>query len=88
MGEPRTKAERPGGGMVALSLVREPEARGCGGIERLTFRTDTDEVRIGRGAATSHQRDLFAEALQPMPLFARGYSGALEVAATMLAPAA
>jgi glucose-6-phosphate dehydrogenase assembly protein OpcA len=87
-GRAGTKAERPDGGTVALSLVREPEARGCGGIERLTFRTDTDEVRIGRGAATSHQRDLFAEALQPMPLFARGYSGALEAAAAMLAPAA
>jgi glucose-6-phosphate dehydrogenase assembly protein OpcA len=78
------KAVRPDGGMVALSLVRDPEAPGCGGIETLTFRTDTDEVRIGRGAATSRLRDLFAEALQPMPSFARGYADALEAAAAML----
>jgi glucose-6-phosphate dehydrogenase assembly protein OpcA len=83
-GRAGAKAVRTDGGPVALSLVRDPEARGCGGIEKLTFRTDTDEVRIGRGAATSHLRDLFAEALQPMPSFARGYSDALEAAAAML----
>ena len=64
---------RPDGGAVALSLTRDPEARGCGGIERLAFRTDADEVRIGRGAATSRLRDLFAEALRPIPSYARGY---------------
>jgi glucose-6-phosphate dehydrogenase assembly protein OpcA len=83
-GRAGAKAVRPDGGTVALSLVHDPEARGCGGIETLTFRTDTDEVRIGRGAATSRLRDLFAEALQPMPSFARGYADALEAAAAML----
>jgi glucose-6-phosphate dehydrogenase assembly protein OpcA len=83
-GRAGAKAVRPDGGTVALSLVRDPEAPGCGGIERVTFRTDTDEVRIGRGAATSRLRDLFAEALQPMPSFARGYAEALEAAAAML----
>jgi len=83
-GRAGVKAVRTDGGPVLLSLVRDREARGCGGIEKLTFRTDTDEVRIGRGAATSRLRDLFAEALQPMPSFARGYSDALEAAAAML----
>jgi glucose-6-phosphate dehydrogenase assembly protein OpcA len=83
-GRAGAKAERPDGGTVALLLVRDPKTRGCGGVERLTFRTDTDEVGIGRGAATSRLRDLFAEALQPMPSFARGYSDALEAAVAML----
>jgi hypothetical protein len=67
-----------------VSLTRDPEARGCGGIETLTFRAGADEVRIGRGAATSRLRNLFAEALQPMPSFARGYAEALGAAAAML----
>ena len=75
---------RPDGGAVALSLERDPDARGCGGVEKLTFRTDSDEVKIRRGAATSRLRDVFAEALQPMPSFARGYADALEAAAAML----
>lgn len=79
------KAQRPDGGPVALSLVRDPDARGCGGVEGLTFRTDADEVRIGRGAATSGLRDLFAEALMPTPSFARGYPEALGAVAAMLA---
>jgi hypothetical protein len=69
---------------VALSLTRDSEARGCGGIEKLTFRSDAEEVSIGRGAATSRLRDLFAEALQPTPSFARGYAEALGAAAAML----
>ena len=69
---------------MALSLEREPDARGCGGIEKLTFRTDSDEVKIRRGAATSRLRDLFAEALQPTPSFARGYPEALGAVAAML----
>jgi glucose-6-phosphate dehydrogenase assembly protein OpcA len=87
-GRAGAKAVRPDGGPVALSLVHDPEARGCGGIEKLTFRTDTDEVRIGRGAATSRLRNLFAEALQPMPSFARGYPETLDAIAAMLTPAA
>ncbi|MEK6328081.1 MAG: glucose-6-phosphate dehydrogenase assembly protein OpcA [Actinomycetota bacterium] len=87
-GRAEAKAVRADGGAVALSLAGEPEARGCGGIENLTFRTDADEVRIGRGAATSRLRDLFAEALQPMPSFARGYQESLGAVAAMLPPAA
>jgi glucose-6-phosphate dehydrogenase assembly protein OpcA len=84
-GRTRGKALRPDGGQVALSLTRDPEARGCGGIERLTFQADGDEVRVGRGAATSSLRDLFAEALRPLPSFARGYREALGAVAAMLA---
>ncbi len=80
----RAAVKRPGGGRVALSLAPNPEARGCGGIESITFRAGSDELTLERGAATSRLRDLFAEALQPQPSFARGYSEALGVAATML----
>ena len=78
------KAMRSDGEAVSLSLEPDPDARGCGGIEKLTFRTDSDEVKIRRGAATSRLRDVFAEALQPMPSFARGYEDALEAATAML----
>jgi glucose-6-phosphate dehydrogenase assembly protein OpcA len=84
-GRAEAKAARPDGGQVSLTLSRDPEARGCGGIERLSFRTDADEVGIGRGAATSRLRDLFAEALQPIPSFARGYPESLGAVAAMLA---
>lgn len=83
-GRARAKAVRPDGGPVSLSLERDPGARGCGGIEELTFRADSDEVKIRRGAATNRLRDLFAEALQPMPSYARGYADALEAALGML----
>ena len=86
-GRARTKAVRDDGGPVTMSVARDREGRGCGGIERLVFRTATDEVRIGRGAATSRLRDLFAEALQPTPSYARGYIEALGSVTAMLAPA-
>ena len=86
-GRAEAKAVRADGGAVTLSLTGEPGARGCGGVERLTFRTATDEVGIGRGAATSGLRDLFAEALRPIPSYARGYAESLEAVAAMLAPA-
>lgn len=87
-GRARAKAVRADDGGVAVSLTRDPDARGCGGIETLTFGTDADEVRIGRGAATSRLRDLFAEALRPIPSYTRGYAESLEAATAMLAPAA
>jgi glucose-6-phosphate dehydrogenase assembly protein OpcA len=74
---------RPDGTPVELSLSRDTKARGCGGIESLTLRADSSEVRVARGAATSHLRDLFAEALQPLSSFGRGYLEAL-TAATVL----
>jgi glucose-6-phosphate dehydrogenase assembly protein OpcA len=87
-GRARVQAVRPDGGTVTVSLTHDAEARGCGGIEKLTLRTEGDEVSIGRGAATSRHRDLFAEALQPTPSFARGYAESLEAATAMLAQAA
>jgi glucose-6-phosphate dehydrogenase assembly protein OpcA len=77
-------AERGDGGPVALSLSRDPHARGCGGIEALVFSSGSGEVRVARGAATSGLRDLFAEALQPRPSFSRGYPDALQAAVAML----
>ena len=69
---------------MALSLERDPEARGCGGVETLTLRADSEEVGLRRGAATNRLRDLFAEASQPLASFARGYEDALRSAAAML----
>jgi glucose-6-phosphate dehydrogenase assembly protein OpcA len=83
-GRARGKALRADGSPVSLSLEGAPDAPGCAGIEKLTFRTDSDEVKIRRGAATSRLRDLFAEALQPTPWFARGYPEALGAVAAML----
>jgi glucose-6-phosphate dehydrogenase assembly protein OpcA len=77
-------AARLDGGEVGLSVAPAPEAGGCGGVEALTFRAGSDEVRLSRGAATNRLRDLFAEALQPLPSFARGYLDALTAAAAML----
>jgi glucose-6-phosphate dehydrogenase assembly protein OpcA len=82
-GRARATATRPDGRDVSLSLSPDPQARGCGGIEGLRLKSDADEVKINRGAATSRLRDLFAEALQPIPSFARGYPEALEAAASM-----
>jgi hypothetical protein len=86
-GRAKARAARPDGGAVAVSLTRDPEARGCGGIEQLSFRTETDEVSIERGAATSTLRDLFAEALRPIASYASGYADSLGAVAAMLAPA-
>lgn len=78
------KTTRADGGEVEIKLAQTPHAVGCGGIEDLTFRAGSHEVLVGRGGATSSLRDLFAEALQPMASFARGYADAVGVAATMV----
>lgn len=77
-------ATRPGGGTVALSLRRDPGARGCGGIETLVLRAGSDEIRVTRGGATSRFRDMFAEALQPLSSYGRGYLDALGAATAMV----
>jgi glucose-6-phosphate dehydrogenase assembly protein OpcA len=87
-GRGRGSVKKPDGGTVAVSIERDPEARGCGGVETLTLRTDAEEVGVSRGAATSRLRDLFAEALMPLASFARGYAEALQSAAAMLDGAA
>ena len=74
---------RPDGAAVNLSLSRDAGARGCGGIESLTLRAGENEVRVGRRAATSRWRDLFAEALQPLSSFGQGYAEALSAAAIL-----
>ena len=83
-GQALGRAVRPDGGVVELSLGRDPRARGCGGVETLTLRADSDEVTVTRGAATNRLRDLFAEALMPLASFARGYAEALGAATAML----
>jgi glucose-6-phosphate dehydrogenase assembly protein OpcA len=83
-GRLRAEAARADGGTVSLTLEPDPEIRGCGGIEELALRAGSDEVRIGRGGATHRLRDLFAEALRPLPSFARGYPEAVAQAEDML----
>ncbi len=78
------RASRPDGAEVAISLTRDPCAGGCGGVETVTFAAGAERVALGRGAATTTLRDVFAEALQPLPSFARGYLDALRAAAAML----
>jgi glucose-6-phosphate dehydrogenase assembly protein OpcA len=78
------RVSRPDGGAVTLALKRDPGAPGCGGVEALTLRAGSEEIHLSRGAATNRLRDLFAEALQPLPSFARGYLDALTTAAAML----
>jgi glucose-6-phosphate dehydrogenase assembly protein OpcA len=80
----RGRVTKPDGGAVALSLERDPEARGCGGVEMLTLRAGAEHVGLRRGAATSRLRDLFAEALMPLASFARGYADAVRSAAAMM----
>jgi glucose-6-phosphate dehydrogenase assembly protein OpcA len=80
----RAEAVRADGAAVAVTLERDPGARGCGGIEKLALRAGSDEVRIVRGAATHQLRDLFAEALRPLPSFTRGYAEAVAQAEEML----
>jgi glucose-6-phosphate dehydrogenase assembly protein OpcA len=76
-------ATRADGAAVNLSLARDPGARGCGGIESIALRAREGEVRVGRRAATSRWRDLFAEALQPLSSYGRGYREALSAAAIL-----
>ncbi len=83
-GRAHGQATRADGSGVQVSLTHDQHAQGCGGIEALTFKAASDEVKIGRGAATSRLRDLFAEALQPTPTFARGYADALGAAVAMV----
>ena len=81
----RVRAIRPDGGGVSIELSQGSDGGGCGGVDALTFEADGgDEVKVTRGGATSTMRDLFAEALQPQPAFARGYSLAVAAAANIV----
>jgi len=77
-------AMRSDGGEVAIKLDEAPPDHGCGGVDGLVFKTESEEVAVGRSGATSSLRDMFAEALQPQPSFSRGYAPAVTAAAAML----
>lgn len=83
-GTARVAAARDDGGEVAISLAAAECQGGCGGVDRVVFRAGSDEVDVGRSGATSALRNLFAEAIQPEPSFARGYAPAVTAAAAML----
>jgi len=78
-------ALRPDGREVSIEFGEGSDHGGCGGVDALTFEAEGGgEVRVARSGATSSMRDLFAEALQPQPAFARGYSAAVAAAANMV----
>ena len=83
-GAARAGATRADGGEVEIKLVAAECHGGCGAVDRIVFRSGSEEVGVARGGATSSLRDLFAEALQPLPSFARGYAPAVTAAAAML----
>jgi len=83
-GHALVKATTSDGGEVAITLDEAPPDHGCGGVDGLAFKTESEEVAVGRGGATSSLRDMFAEALQPQPSFSRGYAPAVTAAAAML----
>lgn len=85
-GAARASATRDEGRGVELTFT-EPEDEGsCGGVGGVVFRSESGDVDVDRCGATSSLRDLFAEALQPQPSFARGYAPAATAAAGMLEP--
>lgn len=83
-GAARVRAARGGGGEVDIELTAADCHGGCGGVDDIVFRAGSDEVDVERSGATSSLRDMFAEALQPQPSFARGYEPAVRAAAAML----
>jgi glucose-6-phosphate dehydrogenase assembly protein OpcA len=83
-GTARVRAVRPDGAGISIELAEGGDGGGCGGVDSVTFEADGGEVKVTRSGATSSMRDLFAEALQPEPAFARGYAPAVAAAAEML----
>jgi hypothetical protein len=80
----RARAHRADGGEVDFVFAAAECHGGCGGVDRVVFTSGSDQVVVPRGGATSSLRNLFAEALQPQPTFARGYAPAVTAAAAML----
>lgn len=72
------------GGEVSIELVQAECTGNCGGLDGLRFSTGSATVDVDRSGATAALRDMFAEALQPEPSFARGYAPAVTAAAEML----
>jgi glucose-6-phosphate dehydrogenase assembly protein OpcA len=81
-GTARAAATRDDGADVEVSLRADAEGS-CGGVGGVVFRADAGEIDVDRCGASSSLRDLFAEALQPQPSFARGYPPAVALAAKM-----
>jgi glucose-6-phosphate dehydrogenase assembly protein OpcA len=77
-------ASRPGGGEVAIEFDQATPGPCCGGVDGVVFGAQSEEVVVTRSGATSSLRDMFAEALQPEPSFARGYAPAVAAAAAMV----
>jgi glucose-6-phosphate dehydrogenase assembly protein OpcA len=75
---------RGDGGELDIEFTAADCHGGCGGVDRVVFRTGSEEVAVARSGATSSLRNLFAEALQPQPSFARGYASSVAAAAAML----
>jgi glucose-6-phosphate dehydrogenase assembly protein OpcA len=83
-GRARASAVRDDGPGVDVSFTEANGGGDCGGVGGVVFRAESGEVDVDRCGATSSLRDLFAEALQPQPSFARGYAPAATAAAGML----
>ena len=83
-GAARVVAASADGGEVAITLTAADCQGGCGGVDHVVFRAGSDEIEVGRSGATSSLRNMFAEAIQPEPSFARGYAPAVTAAAAML----
>ena len=83
-GMARAAATRDDGGEVDIKLTGAECAGGCGGVDRVVLRAGSEKVEVGRSGATSSLRNMFAEAIQPQPSFARGYAPAVTAAASML----
>jgi glucose-6-phosphate dehydrogenase assembly protein OpcA len=83
-GTVRARVHRADGGEVDFGFAAAECGGGCGGVDRVIFRSGSDQVVVPRSGATSSLRNLFAEALQPQPTFARGYAPAVTAAAAML----
>jgi glucose-6-phosphate dehydrogenase assembly protein OpcA len=80
----RATAVRGDGGELEIRLAEADCEHGCGGVDHVVFSAGSEEIPVERSGATSALRDLFAEALQPEPSFARGYERAVAAAAAML----
>ena len=83
-GTGRAAAAREDGGEVSIKFTPAECQGGCGGVDRVVLRAGSDQVDVERGGATSSLRNMFAEAIQPEPSFARGYAPAVTAAAAML----
>ena len=86
-GTARAAAARDDGGAVEIKFTGAECQGGCGGVDGVVFRSDAGDVEVGRSGATSSLRNMFAEAIQPQPSFARGYAPAVAAAAAMLGAA-